>query len=69
MTEPDSKLTYGQIVGYILDKREVRLNKYRGGNGKLEVTTFWKNLLDFTLVTSMTLNMIAYAMFINLQMV
>ena len=57
MVEPESNLTYGGVVKYIMDDRNVRLD-----NNK---KSFWSQTLDIVIFASQLLNLSIYSKYIT----
>jgi len=60
LTTPESKLTYGKVVGYVLDERDCRLT----GAKAQEYGIFCK-ILDFCVLFSNTISILGYLWWVN----
>ncbi len=64
LTTPDSKLTYGKVVNYVLDDRDARMESLRLQKFQQGTSRFYNNLLDVLVFISCHLIMMAYVKYV-----
>lgn len=65
LVSPESKLTYGKVVSYLLDDRNERIAVMAHSNAMPEKSSFFRNLIDGQILLSCCLIYISYARYIN----
>jgi hypothetical protein len=58
LTRPDSILTYGKVVSYVLDQREGRIK------GQEVSQKFWEIFVDVMIVIGQLLTMVGYSKYV-----